>query len=251
MAPPASSAMGTTPSPASVLADLHMANESEVDLGKVAEQRAQSKDVKNFGKHMVKAHTKMDKDAQAWAKKHHVTVGAPPQDPEHQAEMQKMQDTKQTLLSLSGPEFDKTYMQAMAEDHATDLQKVPTFEQQITDKSLLKLLASAEQGDRLPQEGRRQARPEARRDRFALMPVLARRWAGEGPTRSRPPSAMNCTAIAASSNPITRWKMATPDWPRTRCTSEAPAEQEVARGHGDHDAQDHRRHPRRPATSAP
>jgi putative membrane protein len=141
--PPTSSAMGTTPSPESVLADLHMANQSEVDLGKLAEQRAQSKDVKNFGKHMVKAHTKMDKDAQSWAKKNHVAFGAPPKDPEHQAEMQKMQDTKQKLQTLSGPEFDKAYMQAMAEDHATDLQKVTTFEQQVTDKSLKKLLASA------------------------------------------------------------------------------------------------------------
>ncbi|HZJ56320.1 MAG TPA: DUF4142 domain-containing protein, partial [Myxococcaceae bacterium] len=68
---------------------------------------------------------------------------APPQDDAHQAEMQKMQQTKQRLQSLSGAEFDKAYMQAMAEDHANDLNEVRTFEQQTTDKSLQKLLEKA------------------------------------------------------------------------------------------------------------
>jgi len=126
---PTSSAMGTTPSPSAILADLHMANQSEVDLGKVAEQRAHSKDVKAFGKRMVKDHTALDKDAQSWAKKNNVTIGAPPPDDAHQAEMQKMQELKQRLQTLSGPEFDKTYMQAMAEDHAKDLEKVRAFGQ--------------------------------------------------------------------------------------------------------------------------
>ncbi|HEY1332940.1 MAG TPA: DUF4142 domain-containing protein [Myxococcaceae bacterium] len=144
MTPPASSALGTTPSPAEMLSDLHMANQSEVDLGKVAEQRAQSKDVKAFGKRMVKDHTALDKDAQSWAKKNNVTIGAPPQDDAHQDEMQKMQELKTRLQSLSGAEFDKAYMQAMAEDHANDLKKVQTFGQQTTEKSLVKLLGKAE-----------------------------------------------------------------------------------------------------------
>jgi len=142
--PPLSSALGTTPSPAEMLAELHMANASEVDLGKVAEQRAHSKDVKAFGKRMVKDHTALDKDAQSWAKKNNVTIGAPPQDDAHQAETQQMQDLKQRLESLSGTEFDKTYMQAMAEDHAKDLNTVQTFQQQTTNKSLKKLLDKAQ-----------------------------------------------------------------------------------------------------------
>src|SRR5215470_9932696 len=75
MTPPTSSALGTTPAPEMILADLHLANQAEIELGKIAEQRAQSKDVKKFAKHMVKAHTGMDKDAQTWAKKHRVIIG--------------------------------------------------------------------------------------------------------------------------------------------------------------------------------
>jgi putative membrane protein len=144
LTPPTSSAMGTTPSPSAILADLHMANQSEVDLGKVAEQRAHSKDVKSFGKRMVKDHTALDKDAQKWASKNNVTIGAPPQDDAHQAEMQQMQALAQRLQTLSGPEFDKTYMQAMAEDHAKDLAKVRAFGEQSSDKSIVGLLQKAE-----------------------------------------------------------------------------------------------------------
>ncbi|HEY1905457.1 MAG TPA: DUF4142 domain-containing protein, partial [Myxococcaceae bacterium] len=128
---PTSNALGTTPSPEAILTELHAANQSEVDLGKVAEQRGHDKDVKGFGKHMVKAHTAMDKDLQSWAKKNHVTVGAPPAEA-----VQETQQLKDRLQALSGAEFDKAYMQAMAEDHAKDLDAVKTFEQQTGNKSL-------------------------------------------------------------------------------------------------------------------
>lgn len=141
--PPTSSAMGTTPSPAAILADLHMANQSEVELGKIAEQRAHSKDVKSFGKRMVKDHTALDRDAQSWASKNNVIIGAPPQDDAHQAEMQKMQQLKQRLQTLTGPEFDRTYMQAMAEDHAKDLVKIRAFGEQTSDKDIVGLLEKA------------------------------------------------------------------------------------------------------------
>ncbi len=136
LTPPVSGALGTTPAPGMILGQLHMANQSEIELGKMAEQKAQSKEVKNFGKHMVKAHTGMDNDLQSWARKHKVTIASPPQD-------EKMQQTRQRLQGLSGAEFDKAYMQVMAEDHAKDLNEVRTFEQTTGDKSLQTLLEKA------------------------------------------------------------------------------------------------------------
>jgi len=140
LAPPVSGALGTTPSPEMVLADLRVANEFEVDVGKIAEQKASNKDVKKFAKHMVKAHTEMDKDGQRWAQKRKLPIGSPPQDATHQAEMQKIQQIEQRLQTLSGAEFDKAYMQAMAEAHASDLNKVRTFEYQAIDDDFQKLL---------------------------------------------------------------------------------------------------------------
>src|SRR5215470_11380641 len=106
LTPPSSNALGTTPSPEAMLTELHAANQSEVDLGKVAEQRGHDKAVKGFGKHMVKAHTAMDKDLQSWAKKNKVTVGSPPAEA-----VQETQQLKDRLGQLSGAEFDKAYMQ--------------------------------------------------------------------------------------------------------------------------------------------
>jgi len=136
MTPPASSALGTTPPPEMILADLQVDNQAEVELGKLAEQRAQSKDVKKFAKHMVKAHTDMNRDAQRWAKQHRVTIGALPQLDEHRAKMTKLQ-------ALGITEFDRGYMQTMVDDHTTVLNKVKTFQQETTDKSLQGLLRSA------------------------------------------------------------------------------------------------------------
>jgi putative membrane protein len=133
LTPPVSGALGTTPAPGMILGQLHKANQSEIDLGKMAEQKAQSKEVKTFGQHMVKAHTAMDKELQSWARKHKVTIAAPPQD-------EKMQQTRQRLEGLSGAEFDRAYMQAMAEDHAKDLNEVRTFEHTTGDRSLQSLL---------------------------------------------------------------------------------------------------------------
>lgn len=133
MTPATSSALGTTPAPEMILADLHVDNQGEIELGKLAERRAQSTDVKKFGKHMVKAHTDMNKDAQKWAKQHRITIGTLPQLDEHQARMT-------TLQGLSGAEFDRTYMQAMVDDHTKVLNKLKTLQQEATDTSLQKLL---------------------------------------------------------------------------------------------------------------
>ena len=136
MTPPTSSALGTTPAPEMMLADLQVENQAEVELGKLAEQRAQSKDVKKFAKHMVKAHTEMNKDAEKWAKQHRVIIGTLPQLDEHTAKMTRLQ-------ALGITEFDRGYMQTMVDDHATVLNKVKTFQQETTDKSLQGLLHSA------------------------------------------------------------------------------------------------------------
>jgi putative membrane protein len=144
-APPVSSAAGTTPDATAVLAELHHANKVEIDLGHVAESRASNSEVKKFAKHMIKAHTDMDRKGQDFAKKNHLTLSAAhmPQDAEHQTEMKEQSETKQKLQSLRGAAFDKAYMQEMADGHAKVLQKVEAFESQATDDDLKSFLGDA------------------------------------------------------------------------------------------------------------
>jgi putative membrane protein len=89
---------------------------AEVDLGKTAEKKASSPEVKRFAEHMVKDHSAANKKLEALAKKHKIeangTYGTPPLKPDEQA-----QGEKADLSKLSGKEFDQAYAKEMVQDH--------------------------------------------------------------------------------------------------------------------------------------
>lgn len=86
---------------------------AEVQLGKLAVQKAKSEDVKQFGQKMVDDHTKMGDQMKEVAKKEGISIpsGVPAKD--------KQLETK--LKSLSGESFDSAYIKAMLKDHQHDL----------------------------------------------------------------------------------------------------------------------------------
>lgn len=85
---------------------------TEVELGKLAEEKASSSDVKQFGSMMVTDHSKADAELKGLAAKKGVTVPST-LDAKHQASVDK-------LRSLSGTAFDRAYVQAMVKDHEKD-----------------------------------------------------------------------------------------------------------------------------------
>lgn len=85
----------------------------EVDLGRLAEQNASDPKVKQFGARMVKDHTKLNSELGTVAK----SIGLP-----IPTALSADQQTEYAKLSkLSGPKFDKTYMDLMVSDHTGDL----------------------------------------------------------------------------------------------------------------------------------
>jgi len=82
---------------------------AEVKLGQLAQQKAASDEVKNFGKRMVDDHSKANDELKRLASKKHVTlpkdVGA------------KHKSVYERLSKLSGQEFDREFMDTMAKDH--------------------------------------------------------------------------------------------------------------------------------------
>lgn len=86
---------------------------AEVRLGKLAQERASSDDVKDFGKRMVEDHTKVNQDLQALAAQKKVELPTD-LDAKHQALYDR-------LSKLSGEAFDRAYMQEMLADHRTDV----------------------------------------------------------------------------------------------------------------------------------
>jgi len=121
-------AMPKTVSAQSFATQAAIIGKAEIELGQMAEQRSQSKDVKNFAQRMVKDHTAADAKLKKIAGK--ATLNLPDTlDAEHQA-------VKQKLSGLKGDAFDKEYIKAMAQGH---------------DKAVA-LFEAASQGTQMPSE---------------------------------------------------------------------------------------------------
>lgn len=92
---------------------------AEVQLGKLAQQKASSSDVKQFAQTMVEHHGKANSELESIASK----LGSPPPktlDQKHQEKMKKFE-------KLSGDQFDREYSQEMVKAHE---QAVSLFEKQ-------------------------------------------------------------------------------------------------------------------------
>jgi putative membrane protein len=77
----------------------------EVDMGKMAQQKGKSADVKKFGSTMVADHTKAGNELMAIAKKKGVDLSK----------------EKGKMMKLNDATFDKEYINAMVKDHEEDL----------------------------------------------------------------------------------------------------------------------------------
>lgn len=89
---------------------------AEVALGKLAQEKSNSQDVKQFGERMVTDHTKLNEQMAPVAQQMGITAS-----PDDIPSKEKALQTK--LQALSGDDFDKAYIQAMVKDHTQDVKK--------------------------------------------------------------------------------------------------------------------------------
>lgn len=87
----------------------------EVQLGELAQQKASSQKVKDFGAMMVKDHTAANDELKALAMKKSITLPPAPGE-DHMDHIKK-------LTEKSGKEFDKDYVDMMVKDHKDDIDK--------------------------------------------------------------------------------------------------------------------------------
>jgi putative membrane protein len=86
---------------------------AEVQLGQLAQQKASSDQVKQFGARMAQDHGKANDELKQVASDKGIQLPAS-LDKKHEKEMQ-------TLQKLSGAEFDREYMKHMVADHKKDI----------------------------------------------------------------------------------------------------------------------------------
>jgi putative membrane protein len=90
-------------------------NEAEIQLGQMAQQKASSPAVKRFAARMVKDHSAADDQLKNIAASQHLSLPTA-LDPQHK-------DQAAALSRLSGPQFDRAYMQLMVKEHTEDVSK--------------------------------------------------------------------------------------------------------------------------------
>ncbi len=88
-------------------------NLAEVQMGALAQQRASSPDIKQFGERMITDHTKVNDQVKSLAQQKGVTLPTQVTSDE-QKEIEK-------LTGLTGPAFDKEYINRMVKMHEKDV----------------------------------------------------------------------------------------------------------------------------------
>jgi putative membrane protein len=86
---------------------------AEVEMGKLAQQKAGSDQVKQFGQRMVDDHSKANEELKQVASAKGLTLPSD-LDAKHKSKLEKLQ-------KLSGAQFDKAYMDDMVADHKKDV----------------------------------------------------------------------------------------------------------------------------------
>lgn len=85
---------------------------AEVELGKLAQEKAIHQRVKNFGEMMVNDHSAANSDLKAIAQQKNVTLPS---------DMGKHKDHYDDLSKKQGADFDKAYMKMMVDDHQDNI----------------------------------------------------------------------------------------------------------------------------------
>ena len=116
--------------------DMAQANLAEIQAGKLAADKAQDQDVKQFAQKMVEEHTQAQKELEQLAQTKGVTLPASP-DSKHQAMMKN-------LSALSGEKFDREYMsRGGVADHKATRDLLKRVEDRAKDADLKALAGKA------------------------------------------------------------------------------------------------------------
>jgi len=113
---------------ATTLNKVHLSNQKEIEMGKVAEKGGHSKEVKSFGKDLIKDHTAADKKVMALAKAEKIDLAGAGSTTDH--------------LPQPGADFDLKFAQMMLEDHTKDISEVSAAIDTTSDPKLKDLLTN-------------------------------------------------------------------------------------------------------------
>jgi putative membrane protein len=106
----------------------------EVEMGKIAVNRAQDPQVVSFAQRMIADHTEVNDSLKQLASAKGITLPT-----QVSAEQKKEMDR---VSALSGPQFDRAYMMLMVNDHENDLREFARAAQSANDPDLRQFAAN-------------------------------------------------------------------------------------------------------------
>lgn len=122
--------------PQMMLQRLHMANQEEIQMGKLAEQNGTDR-IKSYAKTLQQDHQSADRQVQDLAKKKSVNLSDTPKNPQMQQRMQQMHDR---FSSLKGAEFDRAFTNMMSNQHKRLIDMAQAWSQNAKDQDVKGLL---------------------------------------------------------------------------------------------------------------
>lgn len=105
---------------------------TEVELGKIAQDKGKTDDVKSFGERMVKDHGKANDDLKSVASKMNIEVPEKV-NAKHQATIDK-------FSKMSADSFDAAYVKEMIKDHKKDIAEFESAKGEVTNEDLKKFI---------------------------------------------------------------------------------------------------------------
>lgn len=106
----------------------YRANNSEVELGQLAVQKATDPGVKQFAQRMIDDHTKANQQLQQILTQKSVTIPTPTSSSEERE--------SDRLQKLTGVDFDKAYIEHMVKDHKKDVKEFQKASEKVADADL-------------------------------------------------------------------------------------------------------------------
>lgn len=100
----------------------------EVELGNIAQQKAKSQRVKDFGQMMVNDHSNANKNLKDLASQKNIDIP--------NTVTKDQEEEINTLSKKSGPDFDHAYVDAMIKDHKEDIVKFKNAQGNVNDNDI-------------------------------------------------------------------------------------------------------------------
>lgn len=128
-----------------LLAKLHETNQLEIEFGKLAQQKGQSAEVKQYGKQLEQDHQSADKKVMSIAKDKNLKLDSPAAMNDTDAKKTAEQKAAlERLKKMEGRQFDQEFMKVMAEGHDHALNLIRQSKPNVRDEKIKSHLAEVE-----------------------------------------------------------------------------------------------------------